>query len=412
MLLQTGAKVKLHGIQPASHGVQTRIMTITPPLPPQPFRSLSPAVMRASTVVFDSLDDFARRKERQPDGYSYGITGTPTARELERRIAALEGGAHCVLAPSGQAALMTAVMGFIRAGDHLLVSAACYGALKSFAQKWLALFAVDVEQYEPTIGADIERHMKPNTRMICMESPGTVTMEMPDVPAIVEVARRHGVMTMMDNTWASPLAFRPLEHGVDLSIEAATKLFGGHSDLLLGSISMNDFGYYETLRETQSVLGQQASPDDCFLVLRGLETLKVRFDAQSAAALRVAQFLESHPAVRKVLFPALPSDAGHAIWKRDFSGNGCLFSLMLEPAPEAAFTAFFDALRHFAIGASWGGVHSLAAYYPATLQAYRQYPLTDQPIVRLSIGLESPDLLIDDLRAALAAFTGARNRAA
>ncbi|WP_175957241.1 cystathionine beta-lyase [Burkholderia sp. BCC0405] len=387
-------------------------MTITPPLPPQPFRSLSPAVMRASTVVFDSLDDFARRKERQPDGYSYGITGTPTARELERRIAALEGGAHCVLAPSGQAALMTAVMGFIRAGDHLLVSAACYGALKSFAQKWLALFAVDVEQYEPTIGADIERHMKPNTRMICMESPGTVTMEMPDVPAIVEVARRHGVMTMMDNTWASPLAFRPLEHGVDLSIEAATKLFGGHSDLLLGSISMNDFGYYETLRETQSVLGQQASPDDCFLVLRGLETLKVRFDAQSAAALRVAQFLESHPAVRKVLFPALPSDAGHAIWKRDFSGNGCLFSLMLEPAPEAAFTAFFDALRHFAIGASWGGVHSLAAYYPATLQAYRQYPLTDQPIVRLSIGLESPDLLIDDLRAALAAFTGARNRAA
>lgn len=387
-------------------------MTTTTPFPPQPFRSLSPAVMRASTVVFDSLDEFARRKERQPDGYSYGITGTPTARELERRIAALEGGAHCVLAPSGQAALMTAVMGFVRGGDHLLVSAACYGALKTFAQKWLAMFDVEVELYEPAIGARIEQYVKPNTRMICMESPGTVTMEMPDIPAIVAVARRHGVMTMMDNTWASPLAFRPLEHGVDLSVEAATKLFGGHSDLLLGAISMNDFAYYETLRETQSILGQQASPDDCFLVLRGLETLKVRFDAQSATALHVAQQLEAHPAVRKVLFPALPSDAGHAIWKRDFSGNGCLFSLMLEPAPEAAFTAFFDALRVFAIGASWGGVHSLAAYYPAPLQAQRAFPLTDQPIIRLSIGLEAPDVLLDDLHAGLAAFADAKARAA
>ncbi|WP_027780067.1 cystathionine beta-lyase [Paraburkholderia caledonica] len=370
----------------------------------QPFRSLSPAVMRASTVVFDSLADFARRKERQPDGFSYGITGTPTARGLERRIAALEGGAHCVVTPSGQSALMTTVMGFVRGGDHLLVSAACYGALKTFAQNWLARFSVDVELYPPAIGADIEKYLKPNTKLICMESPGTVTMEMPDIPAIVAVARRHGVMTMMDNTWASPLAFRPLDHGVDFSVEAATKLFGGHSDLLLGSISMNDTGYYATLRETQSILGQQTSPDDCFLVLRGLETLQVRFAAQSRTALEIAEALERQPLVDKVLFPALASDTGHDLWKRDFNGNGCLFSLILKPAPEQAFTAFFDALQHFAIGASWGGVHSLAAFYPAPLQADRPFPLTDQPIIRLSIGLEPPGLLLQDLQAALDAF--------
>lgn len=379
---------------------------------PQPFRSLSPAVMRASTVVFDSLADFARRKERQPDGYSYGITGTPTARELESRIAALEGGAHCIVTPSGQSALMTTVMGFVRGGDHLLVSSACYGALKTFAQKWLAHFNVDVEIYPPAIGAEIEQYVKPNTRLICMESPGTVTMEMPDIPAIVEVAKRHKVMTMVDNTWASPLGFRPLEHGVDFCIEAATKFFGGHSDVLVGSISMNDAGYYATLRETQSILGQQTSPDDCFLVMRGLETLKVRYETQSAATLKIASELERHPQIAKVLFPALPSDAGHAIWTRDFSGSGCLFSLILQPAPESAFNAFFDSLQHFAIGASWGGVHSLAAYYPAPLQADRAFPLTDQPIVRLSIGLEDTALLLDDLVTALSAFGNVRKATA
>ncbi|KWO73305.1 cystathionine beta-lyase [Burkholderia ubonensis] len=371
---------------------------------PQPFRSLSPTVIRASTVVFDSLAEFTDRKERQPDGYSYGITGTPTARQLEHRIAELEGGAHCVVTPSGQSALITTVMGFVRGGDHLLVSAACYGTLKTFADKWLAHFNVEVELYPPAIGAKIDHYIKPNTRMICMESPGTVTMEMPDIPAIVDVAKRHGVLTMMDNTWASPLAFKPLEHGVDFSIEAATKLFGGHSDLLMGCISMNDADYYAVVRETQSILGQQASPDDCFLVMRGLETLRVRFAAQSASTLRIARELERHPEVGTVLFPALPSDAGHAIWKRDFSNSGCLFSLILQPASEAAFSAFFDALQHFAIGASWGGVHSLAAYYPAPLQAERAFPLTDQPIVRLSIGLEDPEVLLKDLSAGLDAF--------
>ncbi|MFA1683167.1 MULTISPECIES: cystathionine beta-lyase [Achromobacter] len=372
------------------------------------FASLSPAVQRASTVVFDSLDAFVNRKHRQPDGFSYGVTGTPTARLLEDRIAALEGGRHCVITPSGAAALMTVVMGFVRGGDHLLLSAACYGALKTFGEKWLAHMGVDVELYDPSIGAGIEALIRPATRMICIEAPGTVTMEMVDVPAIAAAARRHGVLTMMDNTWASPLGFQPLAHGVDFSVEAATKFFGGHSDVLMGSISMNDADHYAVLRETQSILGQQVSPDDCFLVLRGLETLALRLRAQSDATLRVAEWLQSQPQVERLLYPPLPSDPGHGLWKRDFRTNGCLFSMVLAPAPEAAFNGFFDSLRHFAIGASWGGVHSLAAYYPAGLQAGRAFPATDRPIVRLSIGLEDVDTLKDDLRGALAAYQAQR----
>lgn len=370
----------------------------------EPFASLSPAVMRASTVVFDSFEDFVQRKKRQPDGFSYGVTGTPTARLLEQRVAELEGGRHCVITPSGAAALMTTIMGFVRGGDHLLVSAACYGSLKTFAEKWLAHMGVQVELYQPDIGAEIEALIKPNTRMICMEAPGTVTMEMQDIPAIAAVAKKHGVLTMLDNTWASPLGFRALEHGVDFSIQAATKFFGGHSDVLMGCISMNDHGRYDVLRETQSILGQQVSPEDCFLVLRGLETLKLRVAAQGASTIEVARHLAQHPLVERLMYPPLESDPGHAIWKRDFKTNGCLFSMILKPAPEAAFHGFFDALRQFVIGASWGGVHSLAAYYPAALQAKRAFPATDQPVVRLSIGLEDTALLIADLDQALAAY--------
>lgn len=368
------------------------------------FASLSPSVQRASTVVFDSLADFINRKQRQPDGFSYGVTGTPTARLLEDRIAELEGGRHCIITPSGAAALMTVVMGFVRGGDHLLMSAASYSALKSFGEKWLARMGVDVELYDPSIGAGIEALIRPATRMICIEAPGTVTMEMADVPAIAAAARRHGVLTMMDNTWASPLGFQPLAHGVDFSVEAATKFFSGHSDVLMGSISMNDAGHYDVLRETQFTLGQTVSPDDCFLVLRGLETLSLRVRAQSDATLAIAQWLQAQPQVERMLYPALESDPGHALWKRDFTTNGCLFSMVLTPAPEAAFHAFFDTLRHFAIGASWGGVHSLAAFYPAALQAERAYPATDRAVLRLSVGLEGVDVLKDDLRAALAAY--------
>lgn len=368
------------------------------------FNSLSPGVFRASTIVFDSVEEFVDRKVRQPDGYSYGITGTPTTRQLEHQIAELEGGHHCVVTPSGQSALCTGVMAFVRGGDHLLMSAASYGALQTFAQEWLRQFNVEVELYAPDIGADIARQFRPNTRMVCLEAPGSITMEMPDIPAIVAAAKAHSILTLIDNTWASPLGFQPLATGVDLCVESATKFFGGHSDVLLGAISVNNYSYYKVLRQTQSVLGLQASPDDCFLVLRGLETLRVRYAAQSASAHDLAVWLREQPAVERILFPALPGDAGHDRWKRDFASGGCVFSLILRPSPGAAYSAFFAALKGFAIGASWGGVHSLAAFYPAKLQQERSFPLTDQPIIRLSIGLEPVPMLKEDLAEALASF--------
>jgi len=379
-----------------------------PAAPGRAYASLSPAVWRGSTVVFDSLDDFVSRRHRQPDGFSYGVTGTPTARLLEDRIAALEHGRHCVIAPSGAAALMMVAMAYVRTGDHLLLSAASYGALVALAEKWLAGMGVDIEYYAPTIGADIEALIRPNTRLICLEAPGTVTMEMADVPAIAAVARRRGILTMMDNTWASPLGFRPLDHGVDFSVEAVTKFFSGHSDVLMGSISMNDPDHYTVLRDVQSTFGQQVSPDDCFLVLRGLETYALRLAAQGESTLRLASWLAAQPLVERVWYPPLASDPGHALWQRDHHAKGCLFSLQLAPAGESAYRGFFDTLEHFAIGASWGGVHSLAAFYPAELQAGRRYAATDQPLVRLSVGLEDVELLQADLERALAAYGAQR----
>lgn len=376
----------------------------TQSLPQQPFKSLSPGVFRASTIVFDSYEDFVGRKSRQPDGYSYGVTGTPTNRELEGRIAALEGAAHCVVTPSGQAALVASVLPFVRAGDHVLISDAAYGGLKAFAHEWLMRLSVEVGVYPADVGAEIASYVKPNTRMICLESPGTITMEMPDVPAVVAVARQHGILTMMDNTWASPLAFKPIEHGVDLSVEAATKFFGGHSDLLMGSISTSSTPLYEQLREAQATIGLAVSADDCFLALRGLETFRLRFDVQSASTMKVVTWLQAHPMVADMLFAPLESHPGHAIWKRDFRGSGCLFSFVLKPGPEAALSAFFNALKVFSIGASWGGTHSLIAFYPASLQKGRKFATTDQPVIRISVGLEDPAQLIADLDVGLAQY--------
>lgn len=367
------------------------------------FAGLSPPVWRASTVVFDTVESFVQRKARQPDGFSYGITGTPTARLLEQQIAALEGGKHCAVTPSGQAALCLAVMAFIEGGDHLLVSAASYGALKTYAEKWLARLGVEVEFYPPDISHEIADYIRPNTKMICAEAPGTVTMEMPDIPAIVAAARKKGVLTMMDNTWASPLGFRPLEHGIDLCVEAATKFFGGHSDVLLGAVCTNDFQQFSQLRETQSIMGLQTSPDDCFLVLRGLETFSIRYRQQSENAMVIASWLQQQPEIGELLFPCLPQDRGHERWKRDFNPGGCLFAFTLRKESEQAYSAFFAALKHLVLGASWGGVHSLIAFYPAQMQSGRVFPRTQQAVIRLSAGLEDPGLIIEDLKQALRA---------
>lgn len=370
-----------------------------------PYASLSPSVWRGSTVVFDTFEDFVGRKSRQPDGYSYGITGTPTSRGLERRIADLENAKHCVVMPSGASALITTVLAFVRGGDHLLISESCYGSLKTFGRLWLAKMGVEVEFYPPTIDAGIEALIRPTTKMICMEAPGTVTMEMQDIDAITSIAKRRGVLTMLDNTWASPLFFKAIDHGVDFVVQAATKYFGGHSDVLMGTVSLNDAEHYGVLRETQSIFGQATSPEDCFLVERGLQTYELRLREQSRKALNVARWLEAQPLVKQVLFPALESHPGHRIWREQFLGSGCLLSIVLETPPqESTFGAFFNALKLFPIGASWGGTHSLIAYYPAAQQATRLYSPTDESIVRISIGLEDETLLIADLAQALQAY--------
>lgn len=379
-------------------------MTNNRNLAPKGFNSLVPAVWRASTVVFDDMAKFARRKENLFDGYTYGTTGTPTSRELEARIAALEGGGHCVVVPSGQAALCLTVLAFAKAGDHVLIADCAYGPLKNFAREWMQGLGVECTFYPPSIGAGIADLITPRTRLVTMESPGSVTMEMQDVPAIAAAARKAGAISIADNTWATPLGFRPLDCGVDIVVEAASKQFGGHSDVLLGAITTRDRALYERLRRSQSVIGLPVSPDDCFLVLRGLETLALRVEAQGRAALKIAGFLAQQPEVAEVFYPPLPGARGHELWMRDFKARGCVMSFALAASVgQSAVEAFFAALEVFAIGASWGSVHSLAGYYPAAEQSSRTHAITESAVVRLSIGLEGDERLQADLEKAFAA---------
>jgi cystathionine beta-lyase len=367
------------------------------------FASLVPPVWRASTVVFDSLDDFVNRRTRLPDGFSYGTTGTPTQRALETRIAELDGAAHCVVFPSGQAAICSALLALLKKGDHLLMTDAAYGLAKSFAVERLQALGIEVEFYPPRIGAGIERLVRPNTRLIWLESPGTVTMEVEDVPAITAVARTRGVLTAIDNTWASPLGFAALAHGVDLCVHACTKYMGGHSDVLMGSIATNDEGLYKSLRGLQSQMGLAVSPEDCFLVARGLDTMQVRMERQATSAELIAERLAAHPLVRRMLFPALPGAPDHALWARDFRQSGCVMSLQLVDGPYDAYRALFGHLKLFSIGASWGGVRSIAAFYPAEELAKRNFCDVQGPVIRLSIGLDDPHALLDELLSALSA---------
>ena len=368
------------------------------------FACLAPPIWRASTVVFNNLDEFVARRQRMPDGFSYGTTGTPTQRVLEDRIAALDRAAHCVVLPSGIAAICATLLTFLKAGDHLLLTDAAYGQTKSFALERLAAFGVEVELYPPRIGAGIARLMRPNTRMVWMESPGTVTMELDDVPAIAAAAKAHGALTAIDNTWASPLGFSPLSHGVDLCIHACTKYMGGHSDVLMGSVATNDAALYKSVRGLQSMMGLAVSAEDCFLVSRGLDTLQVRLERQSASAHMIAVQLAAHPMVRQVLFPALNTAPDHALWARDFSQAGCLMSLHLVGAPYAAHRALFSELKLFSIGASWGGVRSIASFYPAEELDKRRHCDIRGPVMRLSIGVEPPQDLLDELLGALRTF--------
>lgn len=384
--------------------VETRLLRGPFEVPPH-FSSLSEATHRASTVTFDDLDAFASRRERFLNGYTYGLAGTPTHYALAARLAALEGAAHVALAPSGLAAIHLVNQALLRPGDHVLFSDSVYGPTRSNAKEILAGSGVEVEFYNPLIGSRIGALLRPTTRLVWCESPGSLTMEVQDMPGIVNACSARGVRVALDNTWASPLGFRAIDHGVDLSVQALTKHVAGHSDLLLGSIATNDAALYERLRNMANLMGANVSSDDCAMAIRGMTTLPVRLKAQASAALSVARWLRDRPQVDWLAFPPLPGDAGHALWKRDFLPCGALMSFTLRAGEWDAVREFVNALRIFRIGASFGGANSLVAAYPDIGERSHGRPPGVRHLIRLSIGLEHADDLIQDLSRALEFIT-------
>jgi cystathionine beta-lyase len=367
---------------------------------PSGYRSLVTPVYRGSTTVFaraaDADDDW--RQDRV--GYTYGLYGTPTALELGARIAELEHGHHTFLTPGGQGAIALIYFAHLGAGDHVLVPDSVYGPNRSFARKVLTRFGVTVEFYPPTIGADIAALLRPTTRLVWCESPGSVTMEVQDVPAIVEAAHRHGAIVALDNTYAAGVYFDAFAHGVDVTMQALTKYIGGHSDVLLGSVTVRDEAGYERVGNVLQFLGMGVSPDECSLALRGMQTLAVRLEALERSTLAVARWLADRPEIERVLHPALPSCPGHEIWQRDFSGSTSVFSIVFQPHfTKAQILRFVDELDLFEIGYSWGGVTSLAV--PHFAPPRNKPVIRPDSLVRLNIGLERTDDLIADLEHAL-----------
>ncbi len=365
------------------------------------FGFVNPPVYRGSTVLFPTVD--AIEKLAQP--YTYGTKGTPTTRALEKAWSEIAGAADTVLVPSGLAAIDLALMTATHAGAHILVVDSAYQPTRTFCDTILKRFGVTTEYYDPLIGGDITRLIQPETTAVLLESPGSQSMEMQDVPAIAAAAHDKGVCVILDNTWATPLFFPPHRHGVDLAIEAGTKYLSGHADLLIGLVSANAH-WAKKLRTTFNAFAIGAGPDEAALALRGLRTMHLRLRAQEQAGLEIARWLAGRPEVSRVLHPALPDHLGHDLWKRDFAGASGVFSIVLKPASKAAVADFVNGLEHFGIGFSWGGYESLilpfdcASYRTATSWA------AEGPTLRLSIGLEDVEDLKADLAAGLARLGG------
>jgi cysteine-S-conjugate beta-lyase len=365
---------------------------------------VNPPVYHASTVLYPSAEDFLAHRAR----YQYGRRGTPTTEALEQAVAALEGPqcAGVALLPSGLAAVSAAILSVVRAGEHVLVTDSAYGPTRAFCDQILSRLGVTTTYYDPLIGGGIAGLMQPNTRVVFTESPGSLSFEMQDIPAIAEAAHARGALVLMDNTWATPLYFRALDFGVDLSIHAGTKYFGGHSDVMLGTVAANSATAAD-LRNFVRLNGLHLAPDDAYLSQRGLRTLGVRLDRHYESGLAVARFLEQRPEVLRLLHPALPSHPGHALWKRDFGGASGLFSMVLKPVPQRAVFAFLDVLELFGIGASWGGYESLAIPFDCTSLRTATRWAPGGPTVRFHIGLEAVEDLIADLERGFAALVEA-----
>lgn len=375
-------------------------------LAPAGFRSLTVPTYRGSTVLFDKQADVVDHWRQDEAGYSYGLYGTPTALELAARIGQLENALYTFLVPGGQAAIALVYLAMCDTGSHALVPHNVYGPNKEMSAGLFKRLGIEVEGYDPLIGADIAKQIRPNTALIWTESPGSVTMEIQDVPAICAAAHAKGVAVALDNTYAAGVLFDAFAHGVDISIQALTKYVGGHSDLLLGSVSVREARFLERVGDTFRQLGMGVSPDDCSLALRGLQTLGVRLAHLEDSTLKVARWLATQPGIAAVFHPALPSCPGHAHWKRDFQGSASVFSILFDDRYSAKQVgAFVDGLQLFKVGMSWGGVTSLAIVYPNLDRPGKDYA---GRLVRLNIGLEDADDLIADLARALGDLHGPR----
>ena len=361
---------------------------------------VNPPLYRASTILYPTMAAFEGRYERRYTSYAYGIHGTPTTLALADALAELSGGAHTLLFSSGLSAVTQTLTAFLRQGDHLLLADTVYGPTRAFCTEVLARFGVEVAFYDPLVGGNIARLIRPNTRVVYLESPGSQTFEVQDVSAIAAAARARGALAILDNTWATPLHFRAFEHGVDVEIQALTKYVAGHSDLLLGAATTRTEELYRVARDGASTFGDCAAPDLCYEALRGLRTLAVRLRHHEGSALRVAGWLARRPEVARVLHPALPADPGHAIWKRDFQGASSLFGVLLRTGSERAVAAMVDGLRLFKVGASFGGFESLIVPVrpERTARPWREPGF----LLRLHVGLEAVEDLIADLDAGFA----------
>ena len=362
---------------------------------------VNPPVVLGSTVLYPTAADLhAHRSE-----FQYGRRGTPTTKALQEALMALEG-PQCAgvgLAPSGLAAITTTLLAVLKAGDHLLVCDNAYRPTRNFCNGVLARYGIETTYFDPLIGAGIAGLFKPNTRAVVVEAPGSQSFEMPDIPAIAAIAHAHGALVIDDNTWATPLYHRSLEQGVDISMQAATKYIGGHSDIMFGTISANARAW-PLVAEAIQLLGVCAGPDDVFLALRGLRTLSVRLAQHQSSALEMAHWLAGRPEVVRVLHPALESHPGHAIWKRDFTGASGLFSIVLQPKPQAAVDALLDTVKLFGMGYSWGGFESLVIPFDCAPYRTATQWAPGGPALRLHIGLENVEDLKADLARGFAAF--------
>jgi cystathionine beta-lyase len=371
--------------------------------PQSNFGVVNPPIYRASTILFPTVAEFdARHARRYTNRTSYGMSGTPTTFALAEAVAELSGARHAIMVSSGLAAITQTLTALLKQGDHLLVPDAVYGPTRTFCTVVLARLGVDVKFYDPLIGAGIADLIRDTTRVVYVESPGSHTFEVQDIPAIAAAAHARQAIVVMDNTWATPLNFRAFEHGVDVEVQAGTKYLAGHSDLLLGTIVTSDDFLFRTIKDGVAAFGDCVAPDVCYEALRGLRTLAVRLRHQERSALAIASWLGRRPEVLRVLHPALPSDPGHALWKRDFLGASSLFSVLLKAESERAVAAMVEGLRLFKIGASFGGFESLVI--PARAVDNR----TERPwhergtLLRLHVGLEAVEDLTADLEDGLA----------